>query len=865
MNPMPSFFCCGSQPRTNGSRPLALLLLLLAVPLAAFGQATYATPYSFTTLAGRPGDSGSADGAPAAAQFANPYNVAVGSNGNVYVADTFNSTIRMVTPTGVVTTLAGLAGSPGSADGTGSAARFYEPFGVAVDTNGNLYVADTVNQTIRKVTATGVVTTLAGSPGMGGSANGTGRAARFNDPEGVAVAMNGDIYVSEYDGHTIRKVTPAGVVTTLAGLAGSIGSANGTGSAARFNQPLGVAVDTNGNLYVADSGNNTIRKVTPAGVVTTLAGLAGTGGSADGTGSAARFNQPFGVAVDTNGNVYVADTSNFTIRKVTPAGVVTTLAGLAGAGGSANGTGSAALFFYPDGVAVDTNGNLYVADGANDEIRKGFFTPFVVQAAASPTNGVAPLTVQFTAASVDSGTNAITNWNWSFGDGSASSLQNPSHAYLAGATFSPSLTATNNLGNAVGGSLPSITVTAPTLQVSVDPNSGTAALTVHFTSASTDSSGHSISHRNWNFGDGSSSPAQNPTHVYNVPGEFYPILAATNSLGVAIVSSPSAVYVATPTLEFTAAPTSGVVPLLVKFASPASDSGGNAIHARAWDFGDGATSSAQNPTHTYQTIGIFSPTLVVTNSHGVVITANGPSIFAQPVPTPPGLVSNGGFETGDFSGWTLADSGIYGYDLVDTFYQSVPEGMEPYTGSYFARMGQSGAPAHLSQTLATTAGAHYLLSFALNSPDGATPNKFSVSWNGTILLSTTNLAAFGPNPALAWTNLQFVVTATGPATVLQFAIQDDPTALGLDDVSVLPAQPQLLGLSVSGANLVATGSNGLSGQVYHLLASTNLALPLDQWTVVASNMPDTSGNFSLTVTNAANSGIPETFYVIRLQ
>ena len=165
-------------------------------------------------------------------------------------------------------------------------------------------------------------------------------------------------------------MTPAGVVTTLAGLAGSQGSADGTGSAARFAWPIGVAVDSTGNVYVADNGNDTIRKVTPAGVVTTLAGLAGSSGSADGTGSAARFYGPSGVAVDSAGNVYVADTGNYTIRKVTPAGVVTTLAGLAGTEGSADGTGSAARFSYPSGVAVDSAGNVYVADTGNNTIRK---------------------------------------------------------------------------------------------------------------------------------------------------------------------------------------------------------------------------------------------------------------------------------------------------------------------------------------------------------------------------------------------------------------------------------------------------------------------------------------------------------------
>src|SRR6266704_3269586 len=156
--------------------------------------------------------------------------------------------------------------------------------------------------------------------------------------------------------------------TTLAGAA-TIGSADGTGSAARFANPYGVATDSSGNVYVADTDNHTIRKITPAGVVTTLAGLAGSQGSADGTGSAARFYFPKSVATDSSGNVYVADYWNYTIRKITPEGVVTTLAGLAESGGSADGTGSAARFRQPSGVATDSSGNVYVGDSQNNMIR----------------------------------------------------------------------------------------------------------------------------------------------------------------------------------------------------------------------------------------------------------------------------------------------------------------------------------------------------------------------------------------------------------------------------------------------------------------------------------------------------------------
>jgi hypothetical protein len=322
-----------------------------------------------STLAGLAGSPGSADGAGCAARFNTPSGVAVDSAGNLYVADSFNHTIRKITPSGEVTTFAGQAGMPGIADGTGNAARFHFPRGVAVNSAGNVYVGDTTNHTIRKITPSREVTTFAGQAGMPGSVDGNGNAARFNHPRGVAVDSAGNVYVGDTDNHTIRKITPSRVVSTFAGSAGSYGSANGTGSAARFYFPLGVAVDNAANVYVADRYNYTIRKITPSRVVSTFAGLAGTG-SHDGTGSAARFNLPNAAAVDSAGNVYVADTYNHTIRKITPSGVVSTLAGLAGSYGIADGTGNAARFNFPLGVAVDSAGNVYVGDTSNHTIRK---------------------------------------------------------------------------------------------------------------------------------------------------------------------------------------------------------------------------------------------------------------------------------------------------------------------------------------------------------------------------------------------------------------------------------------------------------------------------------------------------------------
>lgn len=359
---------------------------LRAVVLAIFliGGHTYAQQYDWSNFAGSPGASGTADGIGNATQFNSPGGVAVDANGTAYIADTNNHTIRKMTPGGVVTTLAGNPGASGSADGTGGAARFCRPQGVAVDGSGNVYVADAKNCAIRKVTPGGVVTTLAGSPGTSGTADGMGSAARFAWPHGVAVDGSGNVYVADTGNNTIRKVTPSGVVTTLAGSPGVSGSADGTGSAARFSYSRGIAVDGNGNAYVADYLNHTIRKVTSAGVVTTLAGTPEAAGCTDGTGSAARFDWPHGIAADGSGNVYVADIYNHTIRKVTPGGAVTTLAGNSGTGGSVDGTGNAARFTWPHGVAVDGSGNVYIADSGNHTIRKVTPTGEATTLAGSP-------------------------------------------------------------------------------------------------------------------------------------------------------------------------------------------------------------------------------------------------------------------------------------------------------------------------------------------------------------------------------------------------------------------------------------------------------------------------------------------------
>jgi hypothetical protein len=333
---------------------LTALLGSLTTPLAQV--------YSFSTLAGLAGTAGANDGTGSDARFGWPQMVAVSSAGNVstiYVADWNDSTIRKVTSEGTVTTLAGLAGYTGANDGIGSTARFYLPGGVAADDAGDVFVGDTYNHTIRKITSAGVVRTLAGSAGHTGSNDGRGSEARFYWPVGVAVDRAGDVFVADNGNHIIRKVTSAGVVTTLAGSAGQPGSADGIGSSARFHNPIGVAVNSTGDILVTDLGNHAIRKVTSAGVVTTVAA------------SAILFPRSAGVAVDSADRLYVADADRNVICELMGAGRVRTLAGLSGNPGSADGTGSAARFRGPLGLGIDKAGIIYVADGDNYTIRKG--------------------------------------------------------------------------------------------------------------------------------------------------------------------------------------------------------------------------------------------------------------------------------------------------------------------------------------------------------------------------------------------------------------------------------------------------------------------------------------------------------------
>jgi sugar lactone lactonase YvrE len=501
------------------------------------------SPYIVTTLAGQAGSSGSANGTGAGATFAFPQGVAIDSAGNAYVSDTANHVIRKIAPGGGVTTLAGQAGNSGTLDGTGAAAQFDGPTGIAVDSAGNVYVADTYNSTIRKISPAGVVSTLAGlaptagapAPENQGSANGTGAAARFQTPRGVAVDGGGNVYVADTQNSTIRKITPAGVVTTFAGSAGTTNSTDGTGAAARFNYPFGIAADAAGDLWVADTSNSTIRAITPAGVVTTLAGLAGNTGNVGGPGAGARFSLPTGIAADIHGNLFVADENNSILREITPDGSVATLAGLAGNPGSVDAAGSTARLNNPFGVAVDASGTVYVADTENSTVRSAvpqsptFVAPAIATQPVSQTVTVGA-TINF---SVVAGGTPTPTYQW---QKNSVPIAGATGATLGLATVqttdaaSYTVIVTNPLGSVTSAAAVLTVLSAPVVPVGAQSQTVTAGTAVVL---SANASGGSLTYQ-WQFNGAAIAGATGSTYTLSPIGtnqEGVYSVVVTNALG----------------------------------------------------------------------------------------------------------------------------------------------------------------------------------------------------------------------------------------------------------------------------------------------------------------------------------------------
>ena len=517
----------------------------------AGGSAT-STPESLTvntvgvtTIAGWPGSSGTANGTGWAARFSLAGGLRTDSQGNVYVSDSENFTIRKVTPAGVVTTVAGTPRVSGSTDGPVASALFSGVGGVAVNAEGTIYVADSGNYTIRKI-AGGVVSTLAGVAGTRGEVDGTGSAARLYDPQNLALDSAGNIYVADGMGYAVRRITPDGVVTTVAGSPLIAGNSDGTGVAAQFNDITGITVDPSGNVFVADYGNNTVRKIAPGGVVTTVAGLSGVTGNKDGTGVAASFNGPAGVGSDSSGNIYIADSGNDLIRMMNPAGFVNTVAGVYLFADDLDGLSSSARFNTPGDVCVDNSGIVYVADAGNSTIRR--LIPGVDSApffTAQPASQTVTLGSDATFTIGISGT-APFAFQWYFNGAPISGATNPSYTVVQAqpsAAGSYTVTVTNVGGSATrtvtsAAAVLTVNVPAGSPAISAQPQGGPLAAggSVELSVAA---SGAGLSYQ-WVLNGTAIAGATGSTYTATVAGRY--TVAITNSVatlvsGVAVVGS----------------------------------------------------------------------------------------------------------------------------------------------------------------------------------------------------------------------------------------------------------------------------------------------------------------------------------------
>ncbi len=348
-----------------------IVTILFLITTALFSQAQI-----ITTIAGNGAAGYSGDGGPAVSAVLNhPFAITTDTLGNIFFADYNNNRVAKINPAGIITTLAGNGTNGFFGDGgAATAAELANPSGVAVDRSGNVYIADKANQRIRMVNTSGVISTIGGNgtPGYTGDET-AATTAEIDSPSDIAVDAGGNILIADYTNQVIRQINTVGIITTIAGnnTAGYSGD-GGAATAAALNNPAGVCTDASGNIYVACAGNNVIRMINSAGIISTFAGNTTPAYSGDGgAATAASINYPKGMTVDRSGNFYFADQNNSVIRKINTSGIITTVAGTNVAGFSGDcGAATAAKLNFPAAVAVDTSGNLFIADNLNMRIRE---------------------------------------------------------------------------------------------------------------------------------------------------------------------------------------------------------------------------------------------------------------------------------------------------------------------------------------------------------------------------------------------------------------------------------------------------------------------------------------------------------------
>ncbi|MBA3899579.1 MAG: PKD domain-containing protein [Bacteroidetes bacterium] len=549
-----------------------------------------------STYAGALNIQGSMDGNLTTARFGGPAYIAFDQAGNMFISDAPNNTIRKIDTQGNVTTYAG-ATTSGYVNGTLANARFHGPIGLAFDTIGNLYVGDSGNNCIRKIDTNGNVTTFAGSQVSDFIDSPNPLNARFRNPNGICFDNNGDMLVADPFNHAIRKITLAGVVTTVAGT-GVSGHLNGPAASALFQVPIDVKVDAQNNIYVTEPQVGTVRKISN-GTVSNFAGT-NTTGYIDGIGTAARFNQPYFLAMHKNGNLFVSDQQNWVIRAISPAGNVQTLAGT-GAYGTNNGSGTVATFTNASGMAIGPDGALYITDYNARAIRKIMIpnptatTPAFVCKGNSATLNASGSAPQYKWYNDQSSATALSG-NATFTTAPIDSL---STYYLT--SFYKGLESSRIPATLI----PEIMIASFT----ADPKSCLGS-TVNFNNTTAGAGNYSFA---WDFGNGNSAISTNASEIYNLAGNYNVKLTGTTQNGcvdefvlpIEVVNNPVANYTFSEVCEG----------IQTSFQNVSS---GNGPLSFSWLFGDGSTSAMETPHHPYGSAGIFEAKLIVISIDGCI-------------------------------------------------------------------------------------------------------------------------------------------------------------------------------------------------------------------------------------------------------
>jgi sugar lactone lactonase YvrE len=421
---------------------VVVVLLLTATSASGVTGSDTITTIAGVGTAGSSGDGGQAT----SAQLNRPRGVAVDAQGNVYVADEGGHQVRKVSG-GNITTVAGTGVVGYSGDGgQATSAQLNGPVGIALDAQGNLYISDRDNHRIRKVSG-GIITTVAGTGVQGYSGDGgQATSAQINSVYGIALDAQGNLYLADYGGNRVRKVSSSGTISTVAGtgVAGFSGD-GGQATSAQVSGPIGVAVDPQGNLYIADLNNNRVRKVSSDGIINTVAGTGTTGFSGDGGQATSAQISAGDVTLDAAGNLYIADFSNSRIRQVT-GGIITTIAGTTKGFSGDGGPASSAQLSTPAGLTVDGQGSLYVTDVLTHRLRKIENKLPTASFTLTPASGTAPLTVSVDGSASADPDGQVTAYAWQFGDGGTASGAKATHNYAAAGTFTIKLTVTDSSG-----------------------------------------------------------------------------------------------------------------------------------------------------------------------------------------------------------------------------------------------------------------------------------------------------------------------------------------------------------------------------------------------------------------------------------